>query len=324
MSTDRSVSLHVPRAALWVLGLLLLAPWLAVGVWIFLDPRRAPAPPAAATAVKPSVAATALPRAASAPDILKCKPGPWGDLEYYRTLLEPPEEFILADYLAPEAQPWVFKGYTPATLAALWDSAALTPVQRQRLDDPALLETTATALLLRPDAATIISLSPDSRAKIYTALGDFPENFAQFNPYRLRQDFSRDWLANADLPDAAVALTQRMFYARGVTTCFSDYSIVLSTLPTPAERSRYVKALSRKSSLIAQLIVAPGADITALDRYWGRGRRSKDITPLLESLARRPQGGAIDIIHLLPPFARADRTGRSRRPRAVQPPQSRV
>jgi hypothetical protein len=38
--------------------------------------------------------------------------------------------------------------------------------------------------------------------------------------------------------------------------------------------------------------------------YWAAGGRAKDLRPLLESLARVPEGCKIDIAHLLPPFAR--------------------
>lgn len=301
MSTDRSLSLHVPRLALWILGFLLVAPWLVFGPWFLFAPRNGPAPtppPAAA----PNTGALS-PTAPS--DLLKCKPGPWGELVYYRTLIEPPDEFILSDYTAVEPQPWILKGFTPDKLAELWTAAGITPEQRRQLDATARRESTSEAISVRPDAATITALSPTARAVIYNTLADFPENFAQFNPYRLRQDFAAEWFDGADLPAPAIALTKQMLYTRGSTVCFSDYQIVLSTLTSPADRSRYVKTLSRKSSLIVQLVVPRGADIQAVDRYWGRGRRSKDITPLLQSLSRRPYGGSIDIIHLLPPFARA-------------------
>lgn len=301
MPTDRSLSLHVPRLALWILGFLLVAPWLVFGPWLLFAPRNGPAPtpPPAAAPI------AGAPSPITPSDLLKCKPGPWGELVCYRTLIEPPEEFILSDYTVADPQPWVFKGFTPDKLAALWTAAGLTPEQRQQLDDPARREFTPEAISIRPDAATITALSPAARAVIYNTLADFPENFAQFNPYRLRQDFAAEWFDGADLPSPAIALTKQMLYTRGSTVCFSDYQIVLSTLTSASVRSRYVKTLSRKSSLIVQLVVPHGADIQAVDRYWGRGRRSKDITPLLQSLSRRPNGGSIDIIHLLPPFARA-------------------
>ncbi len=305
MSHDRSLTLHVPRSALWLLGFFILAPWLFVGGWLYFNSSATPSP-YRATSLSAATAPRATPAKADGKpsDVLKCQPGAWGDLEYFRTLIEPPEEYILPDFTVPATQPWIFKGYTPAKLTELWDSAALTPVQRRALDRPDRQQATADAITVRTDDEIIMSLSPISRAKIYTALSEFPENVPQSNPYRLRTEFRSDWLAFAELSDAAIALTHQMFYDRGITTCFSDYNIVLSSLPTPGERFRYVKALSRKSALIVQLTIAPGTDISVLDRYWGRGRRSKDITPILQSIARRPNGGSIDIIHLLPPFAR--------------------
>ena len=301
MSTERSLTLSVPRSALWLLGFVILLPWIAVGTW-FVRETGPSAPTQRSSADlghKPAPLVTG-----KYPDTFRCQPGPWGDLEYFRTLIEPPEEFILPDFTVPTTQTWIFKGYSPEKLGALWDSAALTPAQRRSLDDTTHRETSAEAIIVRPDNATIIGLSPSARTRIYTALSEFPENLAQSNPYRLRSDFRSEWLAGADLPAAAVALSERMFYDRGITTCFSDYNLVLATLDAPAERFRYIKTLARKSAMIVQLNIAAGADITTLDRYWGRGRRSKDITPILQSIARRPNGGSIDIIHLLPPFAR--------------------
>ncbi len=305
MSTDRSISLHVPRLALWILGFLLLAPWLIFGAWLLLAPRTGLPPASSPTAAPAVVSAPPAPSPTAPSDLLRSKPGPWGELVYFRSLIEPPEEFILTDYTGVDPLPWVFKGYTPEKLAALWTAAGLTAAQRELLDDPARRQADTEAIVVRPRSDTIIGLTPAARAVIYSALADFTENFAQFNPYRLRHDFAAEWFDGADLPASAIALTKQMLYTRGATTCFSDYQIVLSTLTSPAERSRYVKTLSRKSALVVQLVVRPGADIQSVDRYWSRGRRSKDITPLLQSLARRPNGGSIDIIHLLPPFARA-------------------
>jgi hypothetical protein len=41
-----------------------------------------------------------------------------------------------------------------------------------------------------------------------------------------------------------------------------------------------------------------------LVRYWGRGGRERQVRPLLESLAQFRRGQSIDIVHLLPAFAR--------------------
>src|SRR5690606_31464006 len=123
------------------------------------------------------------------------------------------------------------------------------------------------------------------------------------DPFRFPAGAADEWFADADVSDRVVALTRKLLYRRGGSDCFSDYDIVLQQLPI-AERRSYVKMLSRVSALMVQLRLQRGADVDALVRYWGASNRRKDLAPLLHSLALRPQGGALDIVHLLPGFAR--------------------
>ena len=55
-----------------------------------------------------------------------------------------------------------------------------------------------------------------------------------------------------------------------------------------------------------RLRVFPEADITPLLKYWGRGRSTDRIRPLLESLTKLsdPNGASINISYMLPSFAR--------------------
>jgi hypothetical protein len=303
MSPYRTTSLQVPRFVLWLFGVAVVAPWIVIGAW-FLGHQH-PAEVAVSSAPQTAVTAAA-PAVATAPnnDVVACEKGPWGNLEYSRILIEPPEEFILTDYTRPEIRPWVFKGYTMPSLDALFSGAGLEPAQAKYLSDPEHREIRADAIAIRPDRDLILGLSPAARAKIYGALSAFPENISQQNPYRLRSDAVDGWLEEADLPADVIALTRKLFYQRGTATCFSDESIVLPLLPTASQRAKYIKVLSRKTALVVQLRVGPGENVEPLVAYWGVGGRSKDLKPLLQSVARRPKGGVIDIVHLVPRFAR--------------------
>jgi hypothetical protein len=303
MSPYRTTSLQVPRFVLWLFGFAVVAPWMVIGAW-FLGRHHAP------QAVNPIAAQTATvmppPTAATTAkdDVVACNPGPWGNLEYSRILIEPPEEFILTDYTRTEIRPWIFKGYSLASLDVLFSSAGLAPAESKYLADPAHREIRADAIVIRPDRDLIVGLSTTARAKIYGALSAFPENISQQNPYRLRSDAVDGWLEDAQLPADVIALTRQLFYQRGTATCFSDEAVVLAMLPTASQRAKYIKVLSRKTALVVQLRVAPGENVDSLVAYWGVGGRSKDLKPLLQSVARRPNGGTIDIVHLVSRFAR--------------------
>jgi hypothetical protein len=56
--------------------------------------------------------------------------------------------------------------------------------------------------------------------------------------------------------------------------------------------------------MLVRLSVTKDSEIPALTEYWGRGGRSTEIRPLLESVAGAAEEGSIDIVHLLPSFAR--------------------
>jgi hypothetical protein len=298
MSTDRSLSLHVPRYAIWAVGILLVAPWLVVGA-LFLRPARE-----TATSARISPATVQTAPTGSSPTDVVLHPGPWGEISGFRIMIEPPEEFILSNYTSSSLQPWMFKGYTEEKLTALLRSAGLTNAQFATLANAAKHEIKPGAIVVRPDAALIRDLSPAARSVLYAALGEFPDNFSQYNPYRLRTSLAASWFDNAELPEDAVALTKKLLYQRGTATCFSDEDIVLPLIEDRSDRVKYLKALSRKSALMVFLHVKPGQDVEALANYWGRGGRSKDLRPLLQSIARRPEGGMVDILHLVPRFAR--------------------
>ena len=290
MSPVSTTVIRVSRLGWCCLAAVLLAPWLLVA-WL-ARPESSPAP-------RPARPAAAAARA------LPAHSGPWGQLESSRILIEPPEDFVPPFYLTPQPLRWTFTGGTDISLTALWETAGLSPAQRMSLDQPARREVTATGIVLQPDRDLVLGLSPEARAKIYAVLAAFPENPPQFDPFRGGVGAKEDWFDEAALPADVVALTRRMFYRRGDVVLFSDYDLVLPLLSNPADRIRYIKVLARKSALLVQVHVNHGSDVDALAAYWGEGRRSKDVRPLLQSLAQRGDGGTIDIVHLLPPFARA-------------------
>lgn len=291
-STKPPVTLHLPYPVLWLLGLLLVAPWL---ILLYLGQRPLPTP----------AAAPASPALESNPGQIAVKTGPWGELYYTRILIEPPESLIKAAHTATHSPLWVFNGYNAASLAALWESASLNELQRQFVADAANSEITPTGILFRPSRDFVEGLSPESRAVIYTALSEFKENPEQHDPYRFRAEVADEWFRHSGLPAPTVEHVKRLLYRRGSSLVFSDQNLVLSQIPSLQERMLLIKTLARKSTLMVKLRINANSDIDALDNYWGRGQRSKDIRPLLQSLLRDGAGASIDIIHLLPRVPRS-------------------
>lgn len=254
---------------------------------------------------------TGAPLRAEAPDTARhgfvhaSRPGPWGDLVYTRILIEPPDEFLADDYTTPRPVQWIFPGYSVPGLAALWGAAGLPEPRQRELIACTQRDALHERMVVRPTTELVLELTPAARTTIYSALAAFPENSDQQEPFRFRADNADEWFENSGLAPATIARVQALLYRRGTSLLFSDSDLVLPLLPNRAERLKLVKTLARKSTLLVQLRVAPSSDIDALSRYWGHGPRRKDVHALLQSLARRPGGTLIDVVHLLPRFARS-------------------
>jgi hypothetical protein len=75
-------------------------------------------------------------------------------------------------------------------------------------------------------------------------------------------------------------------------------------LPEVAFR-KLVKALHGEQTFLMRVAIDGDTDVNAILRYWGKGGRAEALRPLLESMAKVPGGGSINISLLLPWFARA-------------------
>ena len=62
--------------------------------------------------------------------------------------------------------------------------------------------------------------------------------------------------------------------------------------------------MSRETTLLVRLRIDKSSDIEELVNYWGRHGRAKDVRPVIESLANIEGGERINIVCLLPTFAR--------------------
>jgi hypothetical protein len=284
--------LHLSKSWLMVVAALLLAPWAVVGLVV----SNRPSSP---ELVKQAGASSTIAATAAAGQL-----GPWGELACTPITIEPPEEFIAGDSIAATATRWVFRAATKDSVGHLLERAGLNETQRAAFLASAAPDAGDNTLVLLPPEELVASLSPAARATIYAVLSEDPENACQADPFRYRAEAVDEWLSHSEIPGDVATKIKSLLYPCGTMLMFSDVPLVLSHLPTPHERVEVVKTLSRKSALLVTLHVRPDANTDELATYWGKGGRARDLKPLLEGLARMPDGGRIGIAYLLPPFAR--------------------
>lgn len=231
-------------------------------------------------------------------------PGPWGELEYVRINIEPPDDFVTADETPETRTCWFFAGHTRAQVEAVFAACALPPPVQAALRDTSQWTEEAGGVQVVPAAEAVLALPPDARAQLYSLLARDQRNDLQALPFVYRQGGLEDWLSRSGLESNTLALVKQLVYPRGSALCFSDLPLLNARIADPAERHHVVKTLSRTSTLLMKLRVRPESDVPALTAYWARGWHVKDVGPLLESLTRVPGSITVDVAHLLPPFAR--------------------
>jgi hypothetical protein len=236
------------------------------------------------------------------PAKINAKPGPWGELEYIPIAIEIPDHFVDVEQI--DETDWIFKNFSHQQVVEFFKSCNLTPEQLDALLTKSKWNESPEACHVAPEDSLIESLSPESREKIYSALGSFPENVNEFYAFSYHPDQLAERLDAGSLQESTIAQFRKMLYPHGNIVRFADADVVLRKLQDRQERLRFIKTITRRASLLVKLKVTPKSDIDALLNYWGAGGRAKDLRPLLESLARVPDGCKIDIAHLLPPFAR--------------------
>jgi hypothetical protein len=233
------------------------------------------------------------------------KKGPWGQIESMVFALDVPDEFLLLP--APNQPPirWSFPGHSKEQVLATLHAVGMPEEDIKKLNDSAPWSNADGVTAVEPGDPLILSLAPEVRAKLYAILAAFPQNAPHVDPVWFRPE-GTDWRwEDSGLAAESIALLKRLLYPQGEhALLFADFEPALRSLPSDAERRRFMKVLSRKRCVLAKLRIEPDMDVEQLARYWGIGGRRKDIFPFLNALHRVEQGCTLNIVCLLPDFAR--------------------
>ncbi|HVL68133.1 MAG TPA: hypothetical protein VM364_12800 [Vicinamibacterales bacterium] len=287
-SRDRQV-VAVPRSWLIALPLVMILPWLvAAGVYYRLAPR---AEEAGAGNEQPATRGTRI--------------GPWGRLTVTPIVVSPPLEYVAADWNREEApDQWLFPDTSPDLLRSFLASSGFTPDQVATLTSAARPEPRIRGFVVYPDREIVRSMSAEVRARVYNQLARTSLNFDQAQSFRFFGADPDEWLRGSLISDETREFVESLIYRDGEFLHFSDAELARAEIKDPAELQRLAKTLLRQSTMLVRLSIDRAGEVAALSQYWGRGGRSTDIRPLLESIAGAGDDRSIDIVHLLPAFAR--------------------
>ena len=232
-------------------------------------------------------------------------PGPWGRVSIRPVNIAPPMHAVEVPEVGPVEPRWYFPHHRRDELADFLASLDLSDAQFEALLERALYRKAIEGYALRPSAEMVASLTPEVRSRIYRRLATSRLNREQVNAYRYCGPDITAWLRSSGIHERTRRWIETLTYRHGSVHFFADLPLVLDRIESQTERLKLVQALARESTFTLHLHVAPGEDVAPLIAWWGRGDRSSDVAAMLRSLADSDEGGSIDVVHLLPSFARA-------------------
>jgi len=280
----------VPRAWLIALTALLVVPWLIAGGLYF----RRSEPTVAGSVSMPSAG---LNKPVSA--------GPWGKLTVTPVVVSPPLEYVAADWgRSTEPDTWYFPGTSAELLEAFLAATGLSTEQVARLRSNVRSQPSIRGVVVTPDTELVRSLNPEVRSRLYGQLAKSALNFDQASSFRFLGASSEDWLGGTLISPQTRRLVEPMIYRDGEFLNFADPEAIRSAISDTEELRRLAKALLRQATVLVRLSVGEDSEVDGLADYWGRGGRRIDLRPLLESVVGAGPDRSIDIVHLLPTFAR--------------------
>lgn len=234
-----------------------------------------------------------------------CKPGPWGDLEYYYIYLEAPDR-VVNHMVRPDPTPeWCFPGATEESIRALFDRAGMSPALQDYLLDPGRLVSEDDVLKVYPPLPDLLAMTPEQRTIIYTELARSELNILHVYPATIFHGDVDAWLARSGLRPELGEAVKKMSYMRGGMLCFSDVAAILAMVESEAEAHSFMKTMSRTRSLVLQLNVRTSADWEAAQLYWSASGLNEDIASVIFPADAEGGGiGRFDCVHLLPALPR--------------------
>ena len=231
-------------------------------------------------------------------EMVELKSGPWGQVGYFPITLVAQEELLNPRETENTAVKWTFQGFTPATFSKFLEDLGLSNGQREAMLQS--MNVFSNGLIVIPPRDVVLNLPSHALTGIYQILSKSQQN-QLLNWTIWKNDF--DSYKNLGVSNEVLSLFKKFSVEDGNFWVCYAMPYVLQGIPAYEDKVVFLKALSQQKTMLVKLHVSPNTNIEALSKYWGKAFWKSNVSSLLEAMKRSPDGGNLDIIELLPPFA---------------------
>ncbi|MFT5471109.1 MAG: hypothetical protein ACI8UO_006242 [Verrucomicrobiales bacterium] len=232
-------------------------------------------------------------------EIFESRPGPWGQLEFYETILEPPTH-LLWPSLFEEEIVWQFTEKSQEEVQQLLIGFEIDDEWIKALETRAQWRKTETGITVVPPHDLVVELEKAPREKLYRHIWNngfrdrcFPIEVGEFRS-----------LDRRPIPEDFI----RFIEARSLDVDGKQHSceipILTRRLATQAQKTEFIRALARTRGLMVRLKIDDKTNLDEVANYWSLDGHRSDVLSILKGVRRAPGVESIDIVQLLPPTPR--------------------
>ncbi len=230
--------------------------------------------------------------------------GPWGTIRYQTFFISPPIDYIDEKVFEHE-NAWYLDNLTEADWKRVVQESPLPEDKKQYLIGLGRTEEWP-HVRLEPNPEFILSMSPSERKYFYQILADNPvsAHSPYCDPVVVGTNDVDKWLNQADLEEDVTSILKKLLYFDEGTAFFSDWAAMQPYLKTESSRMTFYRLLLSQKTSMPVLSITPNSNFDELSAYWSRGVAKRNTIALLQDMRNRKSNVDIDLVHILPPFAR--------------------
>lgn len=228
--------------------------------------------------------------------------GPWGTLEAYTVVLEPPATHLWSA-LFDERSYWNFGVRDKASILSLLRSFHLTEETMALIESEGKWIDSPQGLELDLTDAIIESIRPEDR----TALAKwFRLNSNDYFSKMVINFEGGDFEAfNIDaISPSTIDAIKRMSFKRRNILSLMDRAYVLRHIKSLEEKNAFIHAAFANRALLASLVIDDSSDIDGIIKYWSAGGMNRGIESIIRGVAATSGVTRLDLVQILPPVPR--------------------
>ncbi len=256
---------------------------------------------ASAILLLPLVSATGG-RAQDSSNLVVRSTGPWGVIESYPVILEPPASHLWAT-LYDERSYWNFGTMDQADARKLLADLGLTERTLSLIDRDGEWQPSPSGLDLELSDAIVESLSPEDRSTLARWFRLNNEYYFSKTVINLEGgNFSA--FENGKVSEETLDLVKRMTFKRRNVLSLMDRPYILRKLGTDEEKERFLRATFATRGLIVSLVLDGTSSLDPVIDYWSADGWNREFDSTLRGVLSTTGVERIDLVQILPPVPR--------------------